>query len=214
MVVDSICRIQRNLILETVETHRKTTAFSNKERRSNRAQQPHQHTRFQFADKRPQRHQQLIEGDNDLSQCLHEKSTSRTGQKLRRRFATLVLNGAPALRLWAEFIADFTEDFQGVPSYSRSGTYTRNIANAWQTTSSLARPTTHHRLTECERRRQAIDMNRELRYINETYPRLTIEQRPIYDEALHRVTGPTPACFLLNAAAETSKTYALNALSA
>ena len=83
-----------------------------------------------------------------------------------------------------------------------------------KTTSSSGRPTTHHRLTECERRRQAIDMSRELTYITEIYPRLTHEQRTIYDEARHRVTGSTPACFLLNAAAETSKTYTLNALSA
>ena len=83
-----------------------------------------------------------------------------------------------------------------------------------KTTSSLGLPTTHQRLTEYERRRQAIDVNRELTYINETYPRLTHEQRTIYDEVLERVTGLTPACFLLDAAAGTDEKYTLNTLSA
>ena len=57
-------------------------------------------------------------------------------------------------------------------------------------------------------------MDRELEYINETYPRLTHEQRTLYDEVLQSVTRSTPACVLLDAAAGTGKTYKLNALSA
>lgn len=49
-------------------------------------------------------------------------------------------------------------------------------------TSSLGLPTIPHRLPGYQRRRQAIDVNKEQTYINETYPRLTHEQRTIYDE--------------------------------
>ena len=57
----------------------------------------------------------LIAGDDEFSQCLLEASASRTGHELRRLFATLIPNGAPVLRLWTEFIADLTEDIQGLP---------------------------------------------------------------------------------------------------
>ena len=42
----------------------------------------------------------LIACDDEFSQCLHEVRAFRTGHELRRLFAALILNGAPALRLW------------------------------------------------------------------------------------------------------------------
>ena len=61
VVADSTSTIiQRNLIIETAETHRKTAALSSNERGSNA-----QHDcRFEFADNRPHRQQQLREASS------------------------------------------------------------------------------------------------------------------------------------------------------
>ena len=79
------------------------------------------------------------------------------------------------MRIWTEFIAGLTEDFEGVPQHVARTRALEQIDEMLQmngkNTSSSGLPTTH-RLTEYERQRQAIDVNRELTYINETYPRL------------------------------------------
>lgn len=55
----------------------------------------------------------LTAGDDEFSQCLHDASALKTGDELRRLFATLVINGDPALLLWAEFSQTRSKTFNG-----------------------------------------------------------------------------------------------------
>lgn len=45
----------------------------------------------------------LITGDEEYSICMQEASGFQVGSQLRSLFVTLILDGAPAAKLWSDF---------------------------------------------------------------------------------------------------------------
>ena len=53
----------------------------------------------------------LITGDEEYTMCMEEASFFQVGGQLRALFVTLILDGAPAPKIWREFKDHLIEDF-------------------------------------------------------------------------------------------------------
>ena len=54
----------------------------------------------------------LITGDEGYSICMEKASNFKVGKELRALFVTLILEGAPAPKLWSEFKAHLIKDLK------------------------------------------------------------------------------------------------------
>lgn len=102
----------------------------------------------------------FITGDEEYSICMEEASTFQVGSELRALFVTLILDGAPAPKLWSEFRDGLIEDLK----------LTRTIEEATQqalceidlklqmhgkSNTKVNLPPARHTSTELQRMRQA-----------------------------------------------------------
>ncbi|CAM9472450.1 unnamed protein product, partial [Hapterophycus canaliculatus] len=156
----------------------------------------------------------IITGDEEYTICLQEASAFQVGQQLRALFVTLILDGAPAPKLWTEFKDELTEDLRMHYTIQESREHAlREIDLKLQlhgkTNVQVNLPAVIHLQTEYQRMSSSFDAVQCKSYADNHEQNLTInsEQRTVYDAVLHAVASSEGHALMIDAPAGTGKTY-------
>ena len=154
----------------------------------------------------------LITGDEEYTMCMEEASFFQVGGQLRALFVTLILDGAPAPKIWREFKDHLIKDFlTRLTTADAIQAALREIDLKLQlhgkTNRQVNLPNAIHTQTEFERMRCAFNSQECITYADLHEPRLTSEQRHVYTSVLEAVRGGKGRPFMIDAPAGTGKTY-------
>ena len=153
----------------------------------------------------------FITGDEEYSICMEEASNFQVGSELRALFVTLILDGAPAPKLWSEFKESLIEDLK----------ITRNIEEAihealceidlklqmhGKSNTQVNLPAVGHSSTELQRMRKAFNLAECTAYADLHAPNLTSEQRQVYSTVTNSVRNKDGKAYIIDARAGTGKT--------
>ena len=161
----------------------------------------------------------LITGDEEYSLCMEEASVFQVASQLRALFVTLILDGAPAPKLWRDFKDNLIEDFllrlstdDAIQAALCEIDLKLNQHGKCNEQVNLPKPM--HPRTEFERMRDAFDPQTCAEYAELHEPRLTSEQSHIYKTVLDSVRADNGCPFMIDAPAGTGKTYTEKCISA
>lgn len=154
----------------------------------------------------------LITGDEEYTICMEEASTFKVGRQLRALFVTLILDGAPAPKLWREFKDDLTEDLRSRLSTGDAiQEALREIDLKLQlygkSNEQVNLPVVSHTHTEYERMKNSFNIQQCIAYADLHESRLTPEQLHVYTSVLQAVRDKKGQPFMIDAPAGTGKTY-------
>lgn len=161
----------------------------------------------------------LISGDEEYSLCMQEASLFQVGTHLRALFVTLILDRAPAPKLWHEFKDTLIEDFlhalntdDAIEAALREIDLKLKLHG--KSNEQVNLPPVVHAQTEFERMRDAFNPHTCAEYADSHEPHLTSEQSHIYTTVLNAVRDGTGRPFMIDAPAGTGKTYTEKCISA
>ena len=154
----------------------------------------------------------LVTGDEEYFICMQEATSFQTANLLRGLPVTLIIDGAPAAKLWQDFKDDLIEDFR------MSMTRAQAIAQAlWEIDLKLKLhgrdneqvniPAAIHQQSELQRTRGAFDRIEQTTYADDNENLLTQEQRVIYSTIIESVTLNKPGAYMADSPAGTGKTF-------
>ena len=161
----------------------------------------------------------FITGDEEYSICMEEASNFQVGSELRALFVTLILDGAPAPKLWSEFKESLIEDLK----------ITRNVEEAihealceidlklqmhGKSNTQVNLPAVGHSSTELQRMRKAFNLAECTAYADLHAPNLTSEQRQVYSTVTNSVRNKDGKAYIIDARAGTGKTYTQKCIAA
>lgn len=154
----------------------------------------------------------LITGDEEYTICMEEASQFEVGHQLRSLFVTLILDGAPASKLWGEFQGSLCEDLTfRLTREEALDEALRQIDLKLQlhgkTNVQVNLPAAIHTETELQRMRAAFNSDNCLQYADTHEPRLTEEQRQVYTTVLQSVRTNKGQAYMIDAPAGTGKTF-------
>lgn len=154
----------------------------------------------------------LVTGDEEYFICMHEACVFYTGHKLRGLFVTLILDGAPAPKLWEEFEDSLLEDLLFRFSYvDAKNAALREVDLKLQLhgkcNEQLNLPKVVHQQTEYQRLRGAFNPHTEASFAVDHLPYLTHEQRHVYNTVITAVNNQAGRPFMIDAPAGTGKTF-------
>ncbi len=161
----------------------------------------------------------FITGDEEYSICMEEASNFQVGSELRALFVTLILDGAPAPKLWTEFRDGLIEDLK----------LTRTIEEATQqalceidlklqmhgkSNTMVNLPAARHTSTELQRMRKAFNSAECAAYADLHEKNLTSEQQQVYSTVVNSVRCNDGKAYIIDARAGTGKTYTQKCIAA
>ena len=143
---------------------------------------------------------------------MEEASTFLVGYQLRALFVTLILDGAPAAKLWRYFKINLIEDLTSTLSTDDAiQSALREIDLKLQlhgkSNVQVNLPNVIHTHTEFERMRSAFNPHQCMEYANLHENRLTTEQRQVHTNVIEAVRNNKPQPFMIDAPAGTGKIY-------
>ena len=165
----------------------------------------------------------LVTGDEEYFICMQEATLLQTANLLRGLLVTLIIDGAPAAKLWQDFKDDLVEDFrmsmtraQAIAQASRE-IYLKLTLHG-RDNEQVNLPAAIHLQSELQRTRGAFDRIEQTTYADEdrieqtTYADdneilLTQEQRVIYSTIIESVDLNKPGAYMADSPAGTGKTF-------
>lgn len=161
----------------------------------------------------------LVTGDEEYTICMEEAASFQVGGHLRALFVTLILDGASAPKLWAEFKFHLIEDFTLIMIQDESVQEAlKEIDSKLQlhgkTNEQVNLPAAVHSRTEYERMKDSFNLNDCKSYAATHERNLTVEQRHAYDTVIHSVNSEQGQTYMIDAPAGTGKTYTGKCLAA
>ena len=150
---------------------------------------------------------------------MEEASNFQVGRELRALFATLVLNGAPAPKLWSEFQENLIEELKlSLTTDEAIQEALREIDLKLQlhgkSNARVKLPAVTHSLTELQRMRNAFNPAECSAYADLHEENLTSEHREVYSTVIHSGRNKDGRAYVIDSRAGTGKTYAEKCISA
>ena len=161
----------------------------------------------------------LLHDAEEFTICLEEAMEFSTPQELRRLFTTLILNGAPAPFLWNHFDTYLSQDHAVTMSNNEAAQAALKqidlmLNKHGRTTNQFGLPKVIHHNTEYDRLLNAFPSSQQANLARDLRPKLTAEQKSIFDAVTTAALNDNGGIFMIDAPAGTGKTFTECAITA